>query len=267
MKYLVYHLADIEAQIRVCRRMYLLLDFDGTLAPILSDPQKVVLSERMSRVLRSLTKTSSCILAIVSGRALRDVRRRVGINGIYYMGNHGLEISGERLNYTNRTAMNYRSRIRQVSHALQPVELLGATIEDKGFTVTVHFRRAPTRNISAIITFVTALLREHPQLHITTGKKFVEILPRANWNKGLAVEWLIRQLGGGLPIYVGDDLTDEDAFFRLSGGITVLVSRRRKATSAEYYVNNVTDVYNFLKVLSSWVPLQAGTRHSAMRPS
>jgi len=264
MKYLFNHIEDVRLPIRASQRMYLLLDFDGTLTPIRSDPRKVKLSRHMSHVLHSLSIVPSCVVVIVSGRALRDVRRLVGINGIYYMGNHGLEISGKSVNYMNSAARNSQQGIRQISRSLRPLQTLGATIEDKKSALAVHFRRAPLRNIPRIKSFVTTILRPYPQFKTSNGKKVVEILPRTKWNKGTAVKWLIHQLGDGLPIYIGDDLTDEDAFQSLRGHVTILVSREWKASFAKYYLHDSKGVYKFLKLITTWVSLDAKMRNSSL---
>jgi trehalose-phosphatase len=253
MKYLFDNLDEVKARVRESRRTYLLLDCDGTLTPIITEPQKVILSRRMSEVLRSLAGMPSCVLAIVSGRSLANVRRLVGIPRIYYMGNHGLEISGPRLNYTNRTAQNSRQSMEEISHTLQYLESIGASIEDKQLTLTVHFRQASPRVVPEIKSAVRRVLRAHPQLEVTSGKKVLEIRPRTEWNKGLAARWLINELGNGLSIYAGDDRTDEDAFSRLVGGITILVSQRWKATHAKYRLNDHRDVGRFLRCLSRWM--------------
>jgi len=219
----------------------------------------VVLSQRMSKVLRTLSKTPFCVVAIVSGRSLSDVHKLVGIEGICYFGNHGLEIATGSLNYINRNARNSRRIIERVSQSLRFLKSFGATIEDKQFTLAVHFRQAPPKYVPIIRAAVTTAVRAHPQLELTTGKKVLEIRPKTKWNKGVAAKWLINKLGEGLPIYLGDDLTDEDAFHSLMRGITILVSRRRRATFAKYRLRDVDDVYKFLKLLSSWISL-TGTR-------
>jgi trehalose-phosphatase len=253
MRYLFENLDKLKGRIRESKRTYLLLDCDGTLAPIVREPQEAVISKRMSQTLRSLAKMPSCMLTIVSGRSLEDVRSLVGISGIHYMGNHGLEISGPHLNHTDTTAQNCRRSIREIAHTLRRLESVGAIVEDKQLTLTVHYRRASLRAIPAIKSSVAAVTRAHPQLEVTSGKKVLEIRPRTEWNKGHAVQWMIKQLGSGLPIYVGDDMTDEDAFSRLRGGITILVSRQRKASKAKYYLKDITDVYKFLRLLTRWI--------------
>jgi trehalose 6-phosphate phosphatase len=262
MRYLFGHLDEVKARISESKRTYLLLDCDGTLAPIVREPQQAVVGKRMSRALWSLAKMPSCVLAIVSGRSLEDVRRLVGIDGIYYVGNHGLEISGPHIIHTDRTAQNFRRSIGDIAQTLRRLESVGVTVEDKQLTLTVHYRRAALRSVPVIKSAVESVMRVYPHFEVTAGKKVLEIRPRTEWNKGLAVQWLINQLGSGLPIYVGDDLTDEDAFSRVRGGVTILVSGRWKATNAKYYLKDATDVYKFLRLLATWIQLHAGIRNT-----
>lgn len=254
MKYLFNHLDEIREKVVESPRTYILLDCDGTITRIRSDPRQVALSQRMLQVLRSLSTTPSCILAVVSGRPVSDLQRLVKINGVYYIGNHGFEISGKHLSYKNRTAQKSRRSIDQFSRALRSLETIGATIEEKQFSVAVHFRRAPLRSIPTIRTFVSALVSGQAEFKIMHGKKVVEVMPRTKWDKGTAAKWLMHHIGNGLPIFVGDDLIDEDAFYRISSkGVTIVVSRRRRATYAKYYLSDVSEVYRFLKLLSAWV--------------
>jgi trehalose-phosphatase len=250
MRYLFENLDDVRALVHESRRTYVLLDCDGTLTPIMTEPRKVALGKSMSRVLTSLSSKPSCILAIVSGRCLADLRRLVNIKGIYYVGNHGLEIRGPGIMYTNETARNSRRSIAEISRMLRYLESVGAVIEDKKLTLTVHFRQASPRVVPAIESAVQRTLHSYSQLRMTRGKKVLEIRPRTEWNKGLAAQWLVNQLGKGLPIYAGDDRTDEDAFSRLRKGITILMSRRRKPTFAKYRLNDYRDLGRFLRYLS-----------------
>jgi len=97
------------------------------------------------------------------------------------------------------------------------------------------------------------ILRSYPQLKITTGKKVMEVRPNTEWNKGLAVQWLINKLGPGLPVYIGDDKTDEDAFSSLRGRITILVSPRWQSSSARFRLNDYRDVGRFLRCVALWL--------------
>ncbi len=253
MKYLFSNINAVRTQVEESKRTYLLLDCDGTLVRIMSDPREVVLDKRVSKVLRLLSGMQSCTLAVVSGRSLADVRRLVGISGIYYMGNHGLEINGPRLNYVNRTAQSSRQSMKEISSALRRLESVGAFIEDKQLTLTVHYRQASHGDVPYIKSAVQSAVQGHVSLEVNSGKKVLEIRPRTEWNKGLAAQWLINRLGSGLPIYAGDDQTDEDAFSVLREGITILVSRRWKSTRAKYRLRDYREVGRFLEYLSSWL--------------
>lgn len=252
MKHLLKNLEEVRVRLSASKPVYLLLDYDGTLTPIVMDPRKAKLDRYTMRLLCSFSRIPSCILAIVSGRALADLRRLVAIKGIYYMGNHGLEICGPHLNYTNEVAQKSRRSLKKIFRQLGYLESLDAVVEDKGLTLTVHLRRVLPRDVSTIKSVVHRTLQSYAQLRVTYGKKVLEIRPRTGWNKGLAARWLISQLGDGLPIYIGDDQTDEDAFTKLSSGITVLVSKSWRPSAAEYRLRNHEDVSRFLRYLLLW---------------
>jgi trehalose 6-phosphate phosphatase len=253
MKQLLKHLAEVNACVVAAKRTYLMLDYDGTLTPIVTDPSRALLNNEMRRTLRGISKKPSCTLSIVSGRSLQQVRVLVGIRTAYYMGNHGLEISGPNLSYVDATAQKCRKNFREISRRLRHFESIGAWIEDKHLTLTVHYRNASPRVVPAIKDAVQSAVHSYPNLNASCGKKTLEIRPRTNWNKGTAANWLIKRLGKGLPIYVGDDRTDEDAFSELRDGITILVSRRWKSSLAKYRLDDPRDVDGFLRRLALWL--------------
>jgi trehalose 6-phosphate phosphatase len=253
MKQLLKHLGEVRACVVAAKRTHLMLDYDGTLTPIVADPSKALLNNDMRRTLRRISEKPSCTLSIVSGRSLPQVRALVGIKSAYYMGNHGLEISGPNLNYVDTAAQKCRKSLDGISRRLHHLESMGAMIEDKQLTLTVHYRKASPRVVPTIKDAVRLAARSYPNLNVSCGKKAIEIRPLTDWNKGIAAKWLIRRLGKGLPIYVGDDRTDEDAFSEFRHGITILVSQRWKSSSAKYRMDDPRDVEDFLRKLALWL--------------
>lgn len=224
-------------------RMLVALDFDGTMSPIVPRPEDARLHEAVEAPLRRLVERSDTVVAIVSGRGLSDVRARVVMPGIYYAGNHGFEIEGPDVDRVHPAASEARPDLESCIEAL--VDALsdepGTEIEDKRWTLSIHYRRAEREGAEAR---VRAAIDEHcrrPGLRVTEGKKVFEVRPDVEWDKGKATEFLLDVLteesGGGddgvaripgaprLPaIFVGDDRTDEDAFVvvrDLGGGIVV----------------------------------------------
>lgn len=246
------------------RNLFLFLDFDGTLSPIVATPELAVLPKETKNVLEKLTKLSTCQLAVVSGRALLDVRGRVGLKEVIYVGNHGFEIDGPGIHFTSLCAPDIRDLLEEIKQKLlveiQP--LAGVLIEDKGLTVSIHYRLVDPEHVfylEQIFQKVTRPYERSKRIKTLFGKKVFEIRPPLVWDKGAAVNWLILHRGAATQnsvfIYVGDDATDEDAFRALQGkGITILVDEHAERPSLAYYfVRNPQEVTIFLnKVLESF---------------
>jgi trehalose 6-phosphate phosphatase len=198
------------------------LDFDGTLAPIVPRPEDAALLPAARRALDALAERSDTHIAIVSGRALADVRPRVGLERVYYAGNHGLEIDGPDVARVHPVAHDARDALaalaRSLDDALRPIP--GVIVEDKGLTLSVHFRlvtdAADEERVRAV---VRERARAHRDLRLSDGRKVVEIRPDVDWHKGRALRFLRDTLeerfGRGPAIFIGDDRTDEDAFREL----------------------------------------------------
>ena len=241
----------------VCSRVHgrgvsVFLDYDGTLSPIVADHRKAFLPEGMADEIRGLAR--HCPVAIISGRDLKDVRERVGVEEAIYAGSHGFDIAGPSgLSERPEQARGFVETIAQAAEDLRR-KLEGienAEIEAKTFSVAVHFRRVPEAEVDRVEQAVDRVLDRHPKLRKGRGKRVFEIQPRADWDKGRAVRWLMEQsrIGGEtrLPLYIGDDLTDEDAFAALEGdGLSIAVRGGRRATLADYALDDTGDVCRFL---------------------
>jgi trehalose-phosphatase len=229
------------------------LDFDGTLTPYVEDPATASLSPHMQRVLRSLAAQPRISLALISGRSRADVQARVNLPDLIYAGNHGLEISGPGCLFVEPTAAACCEALQalaaDLARQVQPIP--GAWVEDKGLTLSVHYRRVTAADVPEVRRLVDATLASgnHP-FHLTPGNLVYEIRPRVAWNKGTAVGWIKEQLGkpDALVIYLGDDRTDEDAFAVLGEDITVKVGDG-SATAARYQLAGPAEVRRFLEWL------------------
>lgn len=199
----------------------LLLDFDGTLSPLVDRPELAELPSATRAPLESLIRRPGVEAAVISGRSLQDVRQRVGLAGLGYAGNHGLEMEGLGPAAAVPDAESARPRVRTAAAELR-LALSGveeALVEDKGLTVSVHTRIVPRDRVPGVRRVVRWVAGKHG-LVFTTGKEVLELRPAVPWHKGSAVEALLRQrdLPSGTPVlYVGDDRTDEDAFRTLAG--------------------------------------------------
>lgn len=231
------------------------LDFDGTLAPIVDDPAAATLPSRTRHVVADLR--ARWPVAVVSGRDTDDVRTKVGLDGVAYAGSHGFDViwpDGRR----EAPAGDFRSSLDAAEGALREAldGLEGVEIERKGFAITVHYRRAPERVHDEVAAIARRIAREHPDLRRTGGKRIHELRPDVDWDKGRAVEWLFDGFDidaeHAVPLYLGDDLTDEDAFRALgSRGIAVVVQGEddERATLAGHRLADVDDVASFLERL------------------
>lgn len=220
--------------------LVLLLDFDGTLAPIVAHADQAAMPPETRAALDRLRAMRGVTAAVVSGRALADVRSRAALDGIPYAGNHGMEIEGPGVHRIHPEAQAARPSLEAVAARLAPalVSIPGAFLEDKGLTLSLHYRMAAEGAGAAVRALAEAAVAGREELALTEGKMVLEVRPRVDWHKGRAVLFLldhIRPPAGAPVLYLGDDRTDEDAFraLRESGrGEGVLISPDPPADSA-----------------------------------
>ena len=241
------------------RKIALFLDYDGTLVPIQKNPVRCILSDKIKNQLRLLSESNHCYLTILSGRSLSDIKKMVGIRKIYYGGNHGLDISGPDVRYTHPKALLAKSIISDVKHLLKKeiANIEGAWFEDKKFTMSLHFRSVSKKNIVFVKKVFYKVIAEFLDTKILTvikGKKVLELIPDASWNKGSAVYLILQGLKNKcLPIYIGDDQTDETAFKAIGKrGITIRIGKSKK-TSASYYLKGYWEVSRMLQKINEFI--------------
>jgi len=246
--------SEIQARL-TGRRASVFLDYDGTLTPIVARPDLAILPQGMRVILRGLA--AKCSVAVVSGRDLADVRRLVGLDDIVYAGSHGFDISGPGgLAVQHKESAAFSEAVRRAAEtlaaAVEPIE--GALVEPKRFAVAVHYRQVAEKDLPAVEAAVDTALASVPELRKTYGKKVFELRPRFDWDKGKAVRWLMEALGqtgdNVVPFYLGDDLTDEDAFAALADdGVTIYVGAPHR-TAARYLLDDTDQVGTFLTELT-----------------
>lgn len=248
-----------EAEIRrrlSGRELVVFLDYDGTLTPIVQDHTRAFLSPAMRDAVRELAQ--QCRVAIVSGRDLAMLKRLVQLDAVFYAGSHGFEIAGPAGSLdTLEKGLEFLPELDQTEQTLRTrlAAIEGHAVERKRFSIAVHFRRVADRDLDALGSIVDGVLSEHPRLQRGHGKKVFELQPRIDWNKGQAVRWLLERLGVNgpriVPIYVGDDITDEHAFAALAGrGVCIVVrDGGTRQTVADYALGQVEDVKRCLALL------------------
>ncbi|MFC4448845.1 trehalose-phosphatase [Halorussus aquaticus] len=217
------------------------LDFDGTLAAIENLPEEATIPDPTREAVASLADEPNVEVAVVSGRELADVRERVGVPDISYAGNHGLEIHADE--YTvHPTASAAKDDIAELCDLLtdELADIEGVIVENKGVTATVHHRLVDDDEVPRVVDSVESLVAARDDVRLTTGKDVLELRPAVEWDKGEAVRELRDELVPDderwLPVYVGDDTTDEAAFSLLDDrGLGVKVGDD-PATEAPYRV-------------------------------
>lgn len=231
-------------------RIALYIDFDGTLAPIVQDPDDAALPAETRRHLVALAGSTAVDVAVISGRALDDIRSRVGIAGIKYAGNHGFELGEDGETWVHPEIERYRpvlERARErITRELDTIP--GCFVEDKHATLTVHHRQADSAGGSSAIATVQAVVDNEEDLSMIVDEQSVEVRPNVDHHKGAAVEELFDAGPGALAIYLGDAQTDVDAFRTLAAwdDETVHVAVGSELPASGYHLDSPAEVERFL---------------------
>ncbi|KAH6804164.1 Haloacid dehalogenase-like hydrolase superfamily protein [Perilla frutescens var. frutescens] len=267
------------AKIANGKRIALFLDYDGTLSPIVDNPELAFMSNAMRVAVSNVAKYFPT--AIISGRNRDKVYEFVGLTELYYAGSHGMDIMGpvRPSNSDNKNCIKCIDKQGKEVNLFQPAseflpmidevykslleitkDIVGAKVENNKFCVSVHYRNVEEKSWNTVGHAVQEILKEYPRLRLTHGRKVLEVRPVLDWHKGKAVEFLLESLGlmdcdDVLPIYVGDDRTDEDAFKVLRDGkrgYGILVSSMPKESNAFYSLRDPSEVMEFLNTLVMW---------------
>jgi trehalose 6-phosphate phosphatase len=245
------------------KRPAVFLDYDGTLTPIVDRPEDAIISDSMRDAVRGLAKR--CPVCVVSGRDRRVVQELMGIDDLIVAGSHGFDIwSPSGGSIQREEGAGFGDLLEEVKTRLReetgPID--GALVEPKSVSVAVHYRLVSEEERPKVKEIVDAVLAERPdELKVTPGKMVYEIQPKIDWDKGKAVLYLLEALDldgdDVVPMYLGDDITDEHAFEALAGrGIGIFVGRAEdpevagRTTAADYGLHTVEEVERFLDTLA-----------------
>lgn len=245
---------------RECGSIVLLLDFDGTLAPIVERPEAAAMPAETRAALERLIGRADVEAALISGRGMADLRRRAALTGVACAGNHGMEIHGPGAERIHPDAQAARPALERVIDALAaPLgEIRGAILEDKGLTLSIHDRMVAAERRDEVAGLVRDAVSGEAGLRVTQGKRVLEVRPRIDWHKGKAVEFLLDEVAppAGAPVlYLGDDTTDEDAFGALrernvNGGGVLVAEAPPPFTLAGWGLRDPAEVGRFLAALA-----------------
>lgn len=228
----------------------LFLDYDGTLTPIVARPEDARLSNEVRDILASLA--ARCAAFVVSGRDRSVVQQLVGLEALGYVGCHGFDIAGPAGSAVRHEVATERLPVIEAAARALGARLAGvpgAIVERKRFTVAVHVRLVAPDWRGHVEDIVREVSAELPGLRLERGKAVFEVYPDVAWDKGAAVGWLLRAtpLAEGVPVYIGDDLTDETAFAALAHrGVGIIVSEDDRPTAARFRLRNPSEVAQFL---------------------
>ncbi|WP_264770385.1 trehalose-phosphatase [Coxiella burnetii] len=237
------------------KKMVVFLDYDGTLTPIVDKPEKAILSDEMKAVLIKLSQKASVV--VLSGRQLSNLQELIGLESLFYAGNHGFEIFNPLSNDTIVIVTEYKETISNAYNLLHQLlqDVQGVIIEHKALSLSIHYRLVKAEDVPIIEENLDKVLELHPQLKKHHGKKVFELRPHIDWDKGKALlhilEILSHHYAHIYPIFLGDDVTDEDAFMAIEDcGVGILVSKEQRRTSAAMVLEDPKQVEQFLEALT-----------------
>jgi len=251
-------LDEIEDGIKE-KQVVVFLDYDGTLTPIVPRPEDAILHDDMRETLLELV--GQCTVAAVSGRGLKAVKDFICIDDLCYAGSHGFEIEGPGgLKREHDEALRFLPMLDEAEQRLEELlaDIPGSQVERKKYSIATHYRNVEEGLVGRVGEIVNQVAQQFPDLRKSEGKKVYELQPDIDWHKGKAIDWLLNALDlahpNVIPFYIGDDITDEDAFDELKAqGVTIVVGEGPRNTKAQYSLKDTDEVEIFLEKLTSFL--------------
>lgn len=236
------------------RKPVFFLAYDGTLAPIVDNPDEATMSENMRDTLKKLSELYT--VAIISGRTRSTIEKMVGIEGLIYAGSHGLDIAGDGMKMLHPEADQYISLMDDIHADLQSElgDIPGIFIKNKVYTVAVHTRLVPNESIKQIEDKIKNVVNNSEALKLISGNMVHEIMPFIEWDKGQAIRWIMKEKDYNWDessvVYIGDDVTDHFAFRVIrTRGTGIIVCDGTKASAAHFRVSSTLDVRDLLETI------------------
>ncbi|MDB6154503.1 MAG: otsB [Chthoniobacteraceae bacterium] len=238
---------EIEAHIMARPRLLLAVGFDRMLSPTAGRADEI--TEGIRSLLAKFRASSRTNLAFISGRPLREIRTHVGLEGVFYAGNHGMEVRGPGLVSYDGLAVSCRSDLVDALVLLKKCtkRLQGVLVEDRSLTVSVYWQQSDSCEGTAVRELMEVIVKNHPQLTVVSRPGMWEVRPRTAWNKSHAIQQILANLHltPADTIYIGDEFTDEDSFALLPSGLTFCIRTTLK-TAARYRFHDPSEIGAFL---------------------
>jgi trehalose 6-phosphate phosphatase len=254
MQHLFHHEGEAALAAALRQRPLLAFDFDGTLAPIVAQPDQARISQAVSARLKALA--TQLPLAIVTGRTVDDVRGRLGFEPLYIVGNHGAE---DPLDPVDPAAASV------LAAALAPLRLrlheqqarladAGVVVEDKGASLALHYRLSRQRERAQAL-IGELLTPPHPGWRVFGGKMVVNIVPRQAPDKAFAVHALVARSGAACAVFAGDDVNDEPVFESAPPHwLTVRIGRCERHSAARFFLDSPSEMAMLLERMLALLP-------------
>ena len=239
------------------RKVILFLDFDGTLVPIRKKPSLARLAPNTGALLRRLAHSPGILVGLVTGRSHSDIAAKVRLSRLFLITNHGFEIVSGTSHWVHPEAARTVPILEAIAGELETSigSIPGVLIENKGYTVSVHYRNVQRQIVPLVKRRVARSLTPYEgSAKTTSGKRVLEIRPNLDWNKGFAVMKFLRSQRPphtAFVAYIGDDATDEDAFRLLPRRAVTIVVGKRMRSAAAYWVPSPRHVVKFLELVAS----------------
>lgn len=243
-------LSEIDRLVESGDQILLATDFDGTLCPVCESPSNVVVPKMIMEILRQLSSSHRIVIAVISGRTLDDLMRRLTVP-VILAGNHGLAIRGPAFQFEHAGARLLRPKLAEICQHLTRVvaRWKRAWVEDKALTATVHYRNVDRIDHYTLIRAVRQCMASYDGLFgMRTGREAIEIHPRVAWDKGTCLRWIKKRLSmeSSTSICIGDDPSDESMFEANAGQMNIKVGTSPRSAAGFH----VADVYEVAALLA-----------------